>query len=320
VAEISFGWHINTWPDDAHTTAEQLRDHNEQSLRALAGAFDTVWVSDHVTPPHTWTPPTWPTFECWTTVAHLSGAFPSYRFGQFVMNNAFRQPAMLAKMAATLQVLTRGRLILGIGAGNSPGENQAYGYDYPSNAVRIGRLAECVQILRELWIEAPPITFCGEHYQVTDAYCEPRPDPVPPILIGGGGERFTVPVAARFADWWDPGARTPELYQQKVDVFRRVCDEIGRDPDAVVKSRSCGSIAVARTESEARKIAEASAYYQAMGPAMTTIGTPEMIANWFRRFRQVGCDHYMISRFADFPSTDGALLFAEEVAPLLAGT
>jgi alkanesulfonate monooxygenase SsuD/methylene tetrahydromethanopterin reductase-like flavin-dependent oxidoreductase (luciferase family) len=275
-------------------------------------------VSDHVTPPHAWTPPTWPTFECWTTVTHLAGAFPGYRFGQFVMNNAFRQPALLAKMAATLQVLTRGRLILGIGAGNSPRENQAYGYDFPSNAVRIGRLAECVQILRELWIEAPPVTFRGEHYQVIEAYCEPRPTPVPPILIGGGGERFTIPVAARYADWWDPGARTPELYEQKVSIFRRVCDEIGRNPDAIVKSRSCGAIAVARTESEARKIAEASAYYQQMGPRMTTIGTPEMIANVFRQFRQVGCDHYMISRFADFPSTDGALLFAEEVAPLLA--
>lgn len=316
MAEISYGYHVNTWPDDAQTTAEQLRDDAEQNLAALAGRFSTLWVSDHLNPPHPWMDPSWPTLECWTTAVHFASMFPTYRVGQFMMNNSFRHPPLLAKMAATQQVLTRGRLIVGIGAGLSPAQNAAYGYDYPSHRVRIERLGETAQILRRMWRE-PQVTFHGKHYQVNEAFCAPNPSPPPTLLIGGGGERYTIPVAAQYADWYEPQARTPELYAHKMELFRQACERIGRDPSSVVRARSCGSIAVARTEAEAQKIADRSIFYQKSGPASTTIGTPEMIADYFRKFRDLGCDHFMISRFADVPSTESALLFAEEVMPLL---
>src|SRR5207248_4535967 len=132
------------------------------------GSFTSAFVSDHLMKEDH------PTVEAWTTLTFLAAEFPAYTFGNLVLSQGYRNPALLAKMAATFQYLSGGRLILGIGAGWQADEYEAYGYPYPSAGVRIEQLAEAVDVLREMWSQAPA-SYVGRHYQVRDAYCEPRP-------------------------------------------------------------------------------------------------------------------------------------------------
>jgi alkanesulfonate monooxygenase SsuD/methylene tetrahydromethanopterin reductase-like flavin-dependent oxidoreductase (luciferase family) len=311
---VSFGWRLPIWADD-DTPAPRFAREAGQFLDAMAGRFDTIWVPDHVIPGQKWRPASAPTLEAWTTLVHFASAYPAYRFGHSVMNNGFRHPPLLAKMAATEQMLTGGRLILGIGAGLSEDENRAYGYDYPSNATRIRMLEECVQILRAMWSESPA-TFHGQYYQVEEAYCEPRPEPPPPLFIGGGGEQLTLRVVARHADWWNPQSGSPDAYAHKIDVLRRYCDEVGRDVGSIVMTQTLPCIALASSEAEALRIAEGSPMYrQAKGSVI--VGTPQMVADHLRAYRELGITHFNVARFADAPRLDGALQFAEEVMPLL---
>ena len=311
---ITFGWRLPIWADDDTPAAQFAREAGE-FLHAVKGHFDTIWVPDHIIPGQKWRPASSHTLEAWTTLVHFASAYPAYRYGHSVMNNGFRHPPLLAKMAASEQVLTGGRLILGIGAGLSEDENLAYGYEYPSNATRIGMLDECVQIVRAMWTESPT-TFHGRYYHVDDAYCEPRPVPPPPLFIGGGGEQLTLRVVARHADWWNPQAGTPDAYAHKIEVLRRHCDAVGRDPDTIVKTQTFPCIALASSENEALRIAEGSPMYrQAKGSVL--IGTPSTVADHLRAYKDLGISHFNIARFADAPRLDGALQFAEEVMPLL---
>lgn len=285
-------------------------------LKALTGSYDPIWLSDHVVPPQPWLGPSLPTLDAWTSLVHYAAAFPAYRFGNLVMNNSFRQPALLAKAAATSQFLTGGRIILGLGAGLSEGENRAYGYDYPTNAVRIRQLDESLDIIRRMWADSPA-SFSGTYYRIENAYCEPRPNPPPPILIGGGGEQLTLRVVARHADWWNPQARDLATYAQKIAVLRRHCEEIGRDPSAIGMTHTLSCVAVASREADAVRIAEQSTFYQHMPRNAAAVGIPEMVADQIRPFLELGVEHVVIARFADFPQTDGAQQFAAEVMPLL---
>jgi alkanesulfonate monooxygenase SsuD/methylene tetrahydromethanopterin reductase-like flavin-dependent oxidoreductase (luciferase family) len=218
---------------------------------------------------------------------------------------------MLAKMGATLQMLSGGRFILGIGAGWMREEYLAYGYEFPPAPVRIAQLAEAVQIIRKLWTEAPA-SFEGRYYRIKDAYCEPRPDPLPPIMIGGEGEKLTLRVVAEQADWWNLTGGTPNGYAAKLAALRAHCEAIGRNCDEIVKTWTTwdDGIAIGETEQEARRVAETSPFE---GPNRIT-GTPEQVAEQLRRFADLGVEHFML-RFADFPNPAGAELFAEAVIP-----
>jgi alkanesulfonate monooxygenase SsuD/methylene tetrahydromethanopterin reductase-like flavin-dependent oxidoreductase (luciferase family) len=288
---------------------------NQKHLKLLEGRYDTVWIADHVVPAQPWLDQAYPTLEAWTALSYLAGAFPAYRFGHSVLNNSLRQPAWLAKAAATAQYMSGGRIILGIGAGQSENENRAYGFDYPSNAVRIAQLGEAVQIIRKMWSESPA-SFEGKHFRIEQAYCEPRPDPAVPILIGGAGERFTLPIVARYADWWNLTGVTRETYAQKLDVLRRCCDEIGRDLSSIKLTVTVRCVSIGRTEAEARRTFEQSGYVNQPANIMM-IGTPEMIADQVRAFVDLGVEHVILANLADYPGTEGAIQFAEEVIPLM---
>jgi alkanesulfonate monooxygenase SsuD/methylene tetrahydromethanopterin reductase-like flavin-dependent oxidoreductase (luciferase family) len=211
-------------------------------------------------------------------------------------------------MAATLQRLSGGRLVLGIGAGWKEDEYRAYGYPYPSAGTRIAQLREAVTIIRALWRDAP-VTFRGEHYRVEGAYCEPRPDPAPPILIGGKGERQTLRVVAELADWWNGTFLDPDAYRAKVAVLHRHCAEVGRDPGDIVLT-VYGHVAVDRDPIRAERV----------DPIRPEIyrhaGTPEEVAAELNRFIALGVKHLML-KFADFPRLDGYDLFMDEVVPRL---
>ncbi len=315
-APLKFGWRVPMWDPDrapATTWLPAVR----ASLDALRGSYDSIWLSDHLVPGTTWMPPEPDTLECWTAVTHFATAFPEYQVGQIVLGNSYRHPPLLAKMASTLQLLTGGRLILGIGAGWMESEYRMYGYEFPPAPVRLEQLDEAVQIIRRLWTTSPA-TFRGKHYTIEAAYANPRPDPAPPLLIGSHGEKIGLRIVARHGDWWDYSGASPEEFARKAAVLGRHCEAVGRDPESILFTWQCQTVAMADSEAEARALAERSVLYQQGSPESALVGTPEQIAERLARYVEIGVRH-LILRFVDFPSTDSALRFAREVAPRLRG-
>src|SRR5262245_65501388 len=158
----------------------RLVEHTFPYLDRTAGPFDSLWFPDHVQyDSHK-------VAEGWTLLAYALARYPDKLCGHEVLCNSFRNPAHLAKMAATAQALSSGRVVLGIGAGWNEEEYVAYGWPFPSARVRIAQLAEAIELIRLMWTEALA-NYQGKYYEIAGAYCEPRPDPIPPILVGGSG-------------------------------------------------------------------------------------------------------------------------------------
>jgi alkanesulfonate monooxygenase SsuD/methylene tetrahydromethanopterin reductase-like flavin-dependent oxidoreductase (luciferase family) len=314
MAKLDFGWRMATFSIDGSPGAV-LRDQVEEHLRRLDGHMSAVWVQDHLMPEMPWTPPAWDSFEAWSALAHWAGAFPSYRVGTIVLANSYRSPALLAKMAATTQLLTRGRLILGLGAGWHEPEYRAYGYEYPTPKVRIEQLEEAVQVIRAMWTDSPA-SFTGKHYQIENAYANPRPDPAPPIMIGGGGEKLLLRAVARYADWYNAPGSPLDVIAHKLNVLREHCANVGRDYDSIVKTGTASVVAVAASRAEAQRLAEASPFYRPDQPGTAITGEPGDVADRLRQYTDLGISHLVV-RFADFPRLDGAMRFVEDVIPQL---
>lgn len=197
--------------------------------------FEHAWLNDHFmglgsTPPG-------PYLESWTLLAALAAGTQRLRIGVMVTDNTYRHPAILAKIDATVDVISHGRLNLGIGTGWSEQQHHAYGIPLPTPGERVRRLGEACEVIRRLWSE-PAVTFEGRYYLLHEAPCDPKPvqKPFPPFAIGGEGER-TLQVIARFADIWDCSVATPDLYAQKRLLLERFCTALGRDPEAIAYSR-----------------------------------------------------------------------------------
>ena len=313
-APLRFGWRMPMW-DPAGAPATSWLPAARANLAALRGKYDSVWLSDHFVPGTNWMPPEPDTLECWTATVHFSAVFPEYQYGQVVMGNNYRHPPLLAKAASTMQVLTGGKLILGIGAGWMESEYRMYGYEMPRPAVRIQQLDEACQIIRRMWTESPD-SFRGRHYTLDEAYANPLPSPVPPIMIGGSGEQLTLRVVAKHADWWESGSHSPGEYRRKADVLAEHCGAVGRDPTSILHVWQCQVVSLADGEAEAREIAERSLLYHHSTEDTRLVGTPEQIAERLEERMEIGVRH-VILRFLDFPHTDQALRFAAEVAPRL---
>lgn len=214
---IDFGVHL-FGPDEGQTPADNL-EANLAILRVGEGALSSLWVSDHLQ--HG----AWPSVEGWTTLTYLAALAPSYRVGHLVLAQSFRNPALLARMASTLQYLTGGRFVLGMGAGWKQEEYDAYDFPFPSAGTRIAQLGEAIDLVRTMWTESPA-TYAGKHYRVTEAYAEPRPDPMPKILVGGQGPKLMRLVAEKADMWiWDYPL---ELYRVPYDRLVHSCAEVGR--------------------------------------------------------------------------------------------
>ncbi len=281
-----------------------------QMLQRLQPHFDSVWVDDHLFPGFPGLSNDTPYLECLTTIAYLAAQHPTLKFGTSVVCQSYRNPALLAKMAANLQLLTGGRFLFGLGAGWMEEEYRAYNFDFPRASVRVEQLEETIQIVKRMWTEAAA-SFTGTYYRIENAYCAPRPHPIPPLLIGGGGERKTLRVVAQYADWWNFPGGTVDNYAHKLDVLREHCQAVGRDYDEIVKTWSAEGIAIAETEAEARRIAAASPYKQDV-----LVGTPAQVAEQLQPFVDLGVE-YLIVRVVDFPAAAGVDLFAHEVMPRL---
>lgn len=311
MAELRIGWHPVLFPTEGTSGAEFMAQLDSM-LSVIEDRFDSVWIDDHLLPWADFVAPETPALECLTTIAYLAGRHPAIDFGSFVLCQAYRNPALVAKMAANLQFLTGGRFILGMGAGWMEKEYHAYGYAFPAAKTRIAQLAEAVKVVRTAWSDGSD-SFEGRFYSVSDIVCRPLLDPPPPILIGGGGEKLTLRVVAEQADWCNFGG-TPESYGHKLDVLKTHCEDVGRDYNEIVKSYASEVVAVAETESEARRLAEAAPF----SDVYPIVGNPEQVAALLRPIVDLGVEH-LILRFVDFPSVAGAELFADVVAPLLRG-
>ena len=197
--------------------------------------FEHAWISDHFMA--LGDNPTEPCLESWTLLVALAAQTQRLRIGVMVTGNTYRHPAVLAKMAATVDIIAHGRLNFGIGAGWSEKEHRAYGIPLPSPGERIRRLGEACELISRLWTE-PVVNFAGRYYQLNAAPCEPKPiqKPYPPFVIGADGDQ-TLRVVARYADIWDCSVDTPEEYAYKSKVLDSACAVIGRDPVAIERSR-----------------------------------------------------------------------------------
>jgi alkanesulfonate monooxygenase SsuD/methylene tetrahydromethanopterin reductase-like flavin-dependent oxidoreductase (luciferase family) len=307
-----FGFRVPDFPVDG-STGDAFVEQFVETMNLLRGHFASAWVADHFIPWARFQDPTTPTYECWTTLCYLAGLFKEFTFGSIVMSQSYRNPALVARMATTLQALTGGRFVLGIGAGWKRDEYQAYGYEYPEPATRIHQLEEAVQIIRQMFTQQRA-GFQGRYYHIENAICEPKPNPVIPILIGGGGKQLTLRVVARYADWWNFPGGTFEHYSELLDILRTHCATVGRDYAGIKKTWGAECVAVAPTHDAALTMAQASPFYDAKD---AVLGTPDEVAAQLKRFTDVGVEHFIL-RFADFPRNDSASLFIKEVLPRFA--
>ncbi|MDB5076973.1 MAG: class flavin-dependent oxidoreductase [Chloroflexi bacterium] len=305
--KTTFGWVICPSTAAAHlpgrrdplAAGEALVAADRAFIEALPPAFTTLWVEDHFQ----WNDA--PTLEAFVTMTHFAALYPAFNMGSIVLGNSYRNPALTAKMAATLQLLTGGRFILGIGAGWKQDEYDAYGYPFPSAGVRIDQLDEACQIIKAMF-EQSPATFEGQYYSVKNAYCEPRPSPRIPLLIGGSGERKTLRVVARHADMWNGAFRTSEQFAHKQAVLAQHCKDIGRDPAEIVHTYY-GFVDLSDEQEDARR----------EGSDMHILaGSSAQVASELRALIGLGVRHVML-RFLDFPATVGLERFTKEVLPAL---
>jgi len=286
------------------------------ALRCERLGFDSIWVYDHfVTFPAT----TEACFESWTTLSALATLTKNLGLGQLVTCNSYRYPSVLAKMGATLDVISNGRLNLGIGAGWYKLEYDAYGIPYPKDSVRIAQLREAVQVIKKMWTEDEP-SFHGQYYTIEKAINSPKPiqKPHPPILIGGEGRRLTLRVVAELADRCNFGGPiTPQRYKDLLEVLDEHCRRVGRKIDQIEKTLIADYTVIARNRAalteKIRKF-KPKDVSKAQFIEGNLVGTPEEIISRIEEFIDVGVT-YVMMRFPDMLENEPLRLFADEVMP-----
>lgn len=301
-------------------------------------AWESLWVYDHF---HTVPEPSQEAcHEAWSLMSAFAAVTGRVRLGQMCTCMSYRDPAYLAKVAATVDVISGGRLEMGIGAGWYEHEWRAYGYGFPTAGERLARLREGVEVFRQLWTTGSA-TLDGEHYQVDGAMGWPRPlqgTVFPgserngiPVWVAGGGERKTLRIAAEHADYTNFDG-TPEAFAHKSQVLRGHCADVGRDVDEIVRSANY-NVVIGRDEAEVEErlafvkdlflqagVAEEKAQQQVDGlRTQPAVGTPEQIVETLRGLQDIGMT-YAITYFAEAAhDTSGIELFEDEVIPELAG-
>lgn len=263
-----------------------------------------------------------PALECWTALSALAAVTQRIRLTPLVLANPYRPPALLAKMAATLDVISGGRLELGIGAGGGRGDHMASGYPFPSTRERVEMLEEALALILRLW-RGGAVSFQGRYYTVQGAAVEPGPvqRPRPPVLVGGHGERYILRAAARYADVCNVGFdMSLDEHRSKLNVLRAHSRDAGRDPREIEVSHNA-RVVIAATEDEyrelVRKLADRSGaaveeYRRSLDRAVA--GTPERCVQRLREYVDAGITYFFLL-FPDPISAEDLALFAREVMP-----
>jgi alkanesulfonate monooxygenase SsuD/methylene tetrahydromethanopterin reductase-like flavin-dependent oxidoreductase (luciferase family) len=266
--------------------------------------FSSIWVSDHLMTEEPFR------MDVWTELTWIAARYPGPMLGTIVLSNSYRHPPIMAKMAASLQAFSRGRLILGYGAGWLEREYRAYGIPFPSASTRIDQMVEAIQLMRAMWT-ASPATFTGTYYQVDNAYCEPRPQPQPIMMIGGDGERKTLRAVAEHADWWNTVMRPVPVLRRKLEVLQQHCRDVGRDYASVRKTLTRVAFLAPTREAAERKAGS-----RLESPTPPFAGEPEALVDHLLELNELGFDLFQMV-FADFPETRDLRLFVDKVLPRL---
>ncbi|GLV56750.1 LLM class F420-dependent oxidoreductase [Dictyobacter sp. S3.2.2.5] len=286
------GWRMDlvgiTDPVEGYETMTRVAQEAENL------GFDSIWLFDHF---HTVPQPTQePTFECWTSTAALSRDTKRVRIGQMVTCNSYRNPALLAKMASTVDVLSHGRLNFGIGAGWYEHEYNAYGYDFPDGPTRLRQLRDALRIIRAMWTEEEA-TVEGKYLHVNGAINQPKGVQKPhiPLLIGGAGEKVTLKLVAQYADACNIQHLDNEGLARKFSIIKEHCDNVGRDYNSIWRT-VLFNCAIAETDQEALT---KSAPYQRNTPAdrirqQALVGTPDAIYKRVQEIEQAGAQELII--------------------------
>jgi F420-dependent oxidoreductase-like protein len=317
------GWRLDLAGID---TADHWPTMLDIARAAEDGPFESIWVYDHF---HTVPVPTQEaTHEAWTLMAAFAAATSRVRLGQMCTSIGYRNPAYLAKVAATVDVISGGRAEMGIGAGWYEHEWRAYGYGFPSAGDRLGMLDEGVEIMHQLWTTGTA-TLDGRHYQVNGAICRPLPlqDGGVPLWIAGGGEKKTLRTAAKYAQYTNFDS-TPDVFRRKSEILAGHCQDLGTDFGAITRSANYNVI-IGETDREVQDriawrkdhmlrygvpedIAEGRVREAAAGPL---VGTPDQIVERLTEASDLGMS-YAILNFAEIAYDRTALtLFTEKIAP-----
>jgi len=280
-------------PFPTHFPGRELYEYNRRLITTLSSGFTTLWAEDHLELGET------ATHECMTTLSFFAGEFPQFRVGSLVLCQSYRNPALLAKMAANLQLLSSGRFILGLGAGWKEDEYKAYGYPFPDTRTRLEELEEAAIIVKAMW-SSRSATYEGKHYSIREAFCEPQPDPPIPLLIGGGGEEKTLAIVARYADWWNFNSCSVDEYARKVAILKEHCAKVGRNP-ADIKLTYLSTASV--SEQPDQVVRHPQKHFIA--------GNSAEVIRELEQFHTVGVTHFMF-RFLDPESLER---FVNTVAP-----
>jgi alkanesulfonate monooxygenase SsuD/methylene tetrahydromethanopterin reductase-like flavin-dependent oxidoreductase (luciferase family) len=283
--DLKFGWLSpvigNQWSDHKPNVMFQERNILPTALQH----FDSLWIADHF---YGFDAKTDPFMEAWTTLTWLAAKFPNVLLCHHVLGQGYRNPALTAKMAATLQMLSGNRFILGIGAGWRDDEYKAYGYEFPRPAVRFAELEELIQICRLMWTQDAP-TFTGKHFHITEAAAPPKPEIVPPVCIGAYGEQIGLPMVGRLADMWNASTLgNVDRWLVKRDIVRASAEKSGRNPSDIQISLTVEK------------------------PLPNTDEESEMLRTQLQVMADHGVEHFVMD-FGHPQSTEPVLRFVEQV-------
>jgi alkanesulfonate monooxygenase SsuD/methylene tetrahydromethanopterin reductase-like flavin-dependent oxidoreductase (luciferase family) len=296
---IQFGWSIS--PGDRSMDRATFMDTIRKGLDLIDGHFDSVWLPDHLQFEDL------DVLEGWTALTYLAGMQPTLHYGHTVLCQSFRNPAHLAKMAATLQYMSQGHFILGLGAGWNKGECDAYGIPFPEAKQRVEELEEALQIIKAMW-KGEETTFAGKYYSIKEAYCRPKPVPAPPIMIASFQPKM-IRLSARYADWWNGPVSDLETLKTQQRALDKACEDIGRDPGSLRRTVDIGDIYCAPTEKEVQAL---------IGDreleAGTLRGTPEQISEKLQPLLDLGITYFMLGSGA-FPDLSSLETIGRQVIP-----
>ncbi len=286
-----------------------------ETVEALG--FDHLWVADLLTPSEAdWSDG--PVHECWSFLSAVASFTDRIRIGPLVVSNTYRHPVVSAKIAATVDIISEGRLTYGVGAGWAREEHRSYGIPFQPIGERVGRVEEAMQLTKLLWQSPDPVTFHGRYYTLDNAPFNPKPvqKPHPPIMIAGGGEKLTLRAVARHADEMNVYG-SPEEVAHKFDVLRKHCENEGRDFDEIKKTVLVQMVPPERQKEWDEFLAKIAAEEPELlnrGQSQAMTGDVDDWKEWVQARAEVGVDQVIINLFAPF-SFDSIERFAKEVIP-----
>ena len=314
-----FGLQIPSFTFPERTNDNVYHVTRDIAREAEREGYDSVWLMDHLFQIPVVAPETDPILECWTTLAALAEATERVKLGTLVSAVGFRPPSIVAKIVATLDVISGGRAIAGLGAGWCDWETLAYGFRFPPIGERLQQLEEAVKILKSMWTE-DRATFEGAHFHVREAICSPKPiqKPHPPILIGGNGANVTLRIVAEHAQIHNIGFGDAAACRQILGNLRMQCDRVERDYAAILKTRLTPILFVENEAEVQRRVdilrpaGEAEADFR----ARTLIGTVDQVAEQLQEFIDLGIEGFIVS-FFDVDAMTPIRTLMREVAPML---